>query len=394
MKMKMDELINEELFSQIEEHLKCSEQSWLMGAGISLDAKLPLMYPLTNKVKKDIESNHKALFDKIITPLFEELPESCHIEHILSHLGDYAALAERNKEKKIIISGVEVELVSLEDAHNTVLESISNVIQCGYVEGQDGNTLEEGTLSEPIVDIEAHLKFVDALFNYASAGVYERRKTVNIFTTNYDTLLEDALALNKVPYWDGFAGGAVAHRTQRYGEPAPLNGQRANLIKMHGSIDWFLCDKGYVWRVRNNDCYPKADRRVLIYPQATKYIATQQDPFSTQFDLFRKSLNSSNSNILAVCGYSFGDDHINNEIEFALSKEENKSVLLAFIECKDEIPACLETWRSSSFGSRVIIASVNGLYVGNQGPFKRKDDDDYWWTFRGVTSVLKNGCEV
>jgi hypothetical protein len=392
--MKMNELIDEELFSQIEEHLKCNEQSWLMGAGISFDAKLPLMYPLTNKVKKDLEDSNKELFDEIIIPLFEELPTNCHIEHVLSHLGDYAALSERSKGKKTTINGTEIDLASLEEAHNAILESISNVIRCGYVEDVDGNILEEGSLSKPIVDIGAHLAFVDTLFNHASAGVYERRKTVNIFTTNYDTLLEDALALNKIPYWDGFAGGAVAHRTQRYGDSAPLNGQRVNLIKMHGSIDWFLCDKGYVWRVRDNDRYPKADRRVLIYPQATKYIATQQDPFSSQFDLFRKALNSKNSNMLAVCGYSFGDEHINNEIEFALSKEENKTVLIAFLECRDKIPECLEKWRSSNFGTRVIIASLHGLYFGTEGPIKRKDGDDYWWTFKGVTSVLKNGCEV
>lgn len=390
----MDELIDNELFIQIEEHLKCSEQGWLLGAGISFDAKLPLMYPLTNKVKKDLEANHKKLFDEIISPLFSELPEQSHIEHVLSHLGDFAALAERSKEKKITINGREIELRKLEEVHNIILEAISKVIRCGYVEDAGGKTIEEGTFNEPIVDIKAHLEFIDALFNHVAAGVQERRKNVNIFTTNYDTLLEDALALNKVPYWDGFSGGAVAYRTQRYGEPAPLAGQRANLIKLHGSIDWFLCEKGYVWRVRNNDRYPKTDRRVLIYPQATKYIATQQDPFSSQFDLFRKSLNSKQSNTLAVCGYSFGDDHINNEIEFALSKEENKTVLLAFLECRDEIPTCLEKWRRSSFGQRVLIVSLRGLYLGNQGPFKRTDGDDYWWTFKGVTSILKSGCEV
>ncbi|WP_208625417.1 hypothetical protein [Salinicola salarius] len=101
----MDDLIDDELFLQVEEHLKCSEQSWLLGAGISFDAKLPLMYPLTNKVQKDIKASHKKLYDDIITPLFEELPEQCHIEHVLSHLGDYAALAERNKEKKTVIRG-------------------------------------------------------------------------------------------------------------------------------------------------------------------------------------------------------------------------------------------------------------------------------------------------
>ncbi|MFA0499393.1 SIR2 family protein, partial [Vibrio sp. 10N.222.46.A1] len=82
------------------------------------------------------------------------------------------------------------------------------------------------------------------------------------------------------------------------------------------------------------------------------------------------------------------------EIEFALSKDDNRTVLVAFLECRDEIPSCLEQWRKSSYGSRVIIASLHGLYVGEQGPYKRKNDDDYWWTFKGVTSVLKNGCEV
>lgn len=104
----MDNLSDNESFLQVEEHLKCSEQSWLLGAGISFDAKLPLMYPLTNKVKKDVEASHKNLYDNIVTPLFQELPDQCHIEHVLSHLGDYAALAERNKEKKTVICGKEI----------------------------------------------------------------------------------------------------------------------------------------------------------------------------------------------------------------------------------------------------------------------------------------------
>jgi hypothetical protein len=46
----MDDMSNNELISQLEENLKCSELNWLLGAGISFDAKLPLMYPLTNRV--------------------------------------------------------------------------------------------------------------------------------------------------------------------------------------------------------------------------------------------------------------------------------------------------------------------------------------------------------
>ena len=94
----MDKIVDTEIFSQLEEHLKCNELNWLMGAGISYDAKLPLMVPLTNKVKKDLEVKSKTIYDEILSPLLDELPESCHIEHVLSHLGDYAALSERSRE--------------------------------------------------------------------------------------------------------------------------------------------------------------------------------------------------------------------------------------------------------------------------------------------------------
>jgi hypothetical protein len=390
----MEKILNNEWFLQVEEHLKCSEQNWLMGAGVSFDAKLPLMYPLTNKVIKDIKSNNTSAYDKIIKPLIDELPEQCHIEHILSHIGDYAALAERNKKKEVKVNGESATLDELEEVHEEILLYISNIIRSGYVEDGDRNVIEEGTPHIPIVCVKSHSKFVNILFNHGQAGIHERRKPVNLFTTNYDTLIEDALALNRIPYWDGFSGGAVAYRTLRYGDDLPVKGFRANLIKLHGSIDWYLCEKGNVWRVRSGDNYPDTQMRVLIYPQATKYIATQQDPFSTQFDLFRKALNSSNNNLLAVCGYSFGDEHINNEIEVAMSKQSNKTVLVAFLECRDAMPECLEKWRHGSFRKRILIASLKGLYVGSQGPFARSQDDDYWWTFKGMTDVLKNGCEV
>src|SRR3546814_2442820 len=47
-------------------------------------------------------------------------------------------------------------------------------------------------------------------------------------------------------------------------------------MKLHGSIDWILGDEGDVWRVRDTDIYPRRSGSVLIYPQSTKYVATQR----------------------------------------------------------------------------------------------------------------------
>lgn len=121
----------------------------------------------------------------------------------------------------------------------------------------DGDPEQVGSREDPIVTVDEHKGFVSALFNRTQAGVAERRRAVRLFTTNYDTLLEDGLALEGFPYWDGFSGGAVAYRSHRYGDDEPQSLNRAHVIKLHGSIDWHLGDDDHVWRVRDGDCYPK-----------------------------------------------------------------------------------------------------------------------------------------
>lgn len=250
-----------------------------------------------------------------------------------------------------------------------------------------------GTFENRIVNIENHSAYVSSLFNRSQAGIADRRRAVRLFTTNYDTLLEDALALGGFSYWDGFSGGAVAYRSHRYGDEEPSTGDRAHVIKLHGSIDWHLGEDDRVWRVRDGDQYPKKVSRVLIYPQSTKYLATQRDPFAAQFDLFRRALSAREENILATCGYSFGDEHINQEIELVLQRPENKTTLLAFAQI---LNPTLEKWRKSQWGKKVYVITEDGLYVGADGPHSppiapAKRD---WWTFAGVTKMLSSGAET
>ncbi|HBS5952148.1 TPA: SIR2 family protein [Klebsiella variicola] len=383
--MKNSEIEND--LEQFQELLNCPEQNWLLGAGISYSAKIPLMYPLTSRIMELIQEDAEAV--NLITKIKSELPPNLHIEHILSHLGDYSAIASRTLKKEIEICKENFTLDCIEKNHNKILKYIADTIRYGYVEKPEKII---GDKDNFIVDIKEHFNFINTIFYSLRAGINERRKPIRLFTTNYDTLLEDALALNRIPYWDGFSGGAVAYRSYQYGQIEPMNDAKAHIIKMHGSIDWFQNDDGSLWRVRDRDTYPIKNNRVLIYPQSTKYIATQKDPFSAQFDLLRKSLNSLSYHVLIVCGYSFGDEHINQEINLSLSNPNNKTVLLAFCEEVDnKIPEVLDVWRCSDWGERVYVATQNGLYVGSKSPIKRKDEYDDWWTFSGMTKVLKEG---
>ncbi len=389
----MDPSIKDTL-NQLDNLLAASNLSWLFGAGISIEAGIPLMGALTERIFTKAKTDGEPNDFKILKFVKDQLPDDSHIEHILSQLGDHRAIAERSKDKTVTFDGVTLSMENLDELHQRILTWIAETIRWGYKQGEPGGPPEEiGTYESPIVVIKNHSSFVSALFNRSQAGIAERRRAIRLFTTNYDTLLEDALSLGGFSYWDGFSGGAVAYRSHRYGDDEPNLGYCAHVIKLHGSIDWHLGEDDRIWRVRDGDLYPKKISRVLIYPQSTKYLATQRDPFAAQFDLFRRSLGAHEENVLAICGYSFGDEHINQEIELALQRPENKTTVLAFSPVLNPI---LEKWRSGSWGKRVYVISGEGLYVGTDGPHAppavgAKRD---WWTFSGITKLLNCGSEA
>lgn len=377
---------------QLDRHLASPCLAWLLGAGVSFGARIPLMYPLTSRINAlAADSPHESLIDAVLA----ELPDRAHIEHILSQLGDYTALAERSRSANARIGSTTYSLKQLTDTHEAILRWIATTVRWGYIPAADGQPETIGTPSNALTRINEHRAFIDALFNTAQAGLQDRRRPVHLFTTNYDTLIEDAVALSQIPYWDGFSGGAVAFRSHRFGEDEPKTGIRACIVKLHGSIDWHLGEDGRVWRIRDLDSYPARRGRILIHPQATKYIATQKDPFAAQFELFRRTLSGGEDNVLAVCGYSFGDDHINQEIELCMERLDSRTTLVAFLQEGEKMAGCLVRWKGSNWGSRFYVVTEKGLYVGKQGPFHVPPDGEArdWWTFAGVTKILRGGAE-
>ncbi len=387
------ETTDTDCLKQLDNLLAAGDQSWLFGAGISHGANIPLMGPLTARMFAMAGEEPDKRAKEVLEAVKTVLPDDSHIEHILSHLVDFAAIAERSKTKKVPIGEVTLELAELQDLHAKVLKWISETVRWGFVPKTGDDAEKVGSRGNPIVTVDEHVAFVSALFNRNQAGIAERRRAVRLFTINYDTLLEDALALGCFSHWDGFTGGAVAYRSHRYGQDEPDSGYRSHVIKLHGSIDWHLGTDDRVWRVRDGDLYPERKGRVLIYPQFTKYLATQRDPFAAQFDLFRRALDLGTENVLAVCGYSFGDEHIIQEIELALQRPENKTTLLAF---SSRLNGVLDKWREASWAKRLYIITESGLYVGTEGPYFPPPAGSKldWWTFAGVTKVLNSGAEA
>ena len=374
--------------------LNSPKQTWLLCAGISYPANIPLMIPLTKRVL-DLARTEKFLGNddilNVIKAIEDDIDENAHIEIFLTHLADLISMSMRARDNKAQVGISKVSFETLTTLHNGLLELISSTIRWGYRAAQ-GKTAElVGTSEEPIVEIKEHLNFIDAIFQKNQAGLENIRGTIEFFTTNYDTLIEDALALKQIPYDDGFIGGGVGFWAGY--DVAEHCSTKARVVKLHGSIDWVAPkhDASQLLRSRFSDKYPKAKNAVVIYPQSTKYINTQLDPFSALFNRFRQNLSDGAERILLICGYSFGDDHINEDIMYAMSRKDSRLTMVAFTQENDGLPEQLETWRNTSWGERIYIASDKGLYHGNAGPFWENDDGRPWWTFAGVTDLLSNG---
>lgn len=390
----------ERLLERIDELLNIPDQLWLLGAGISKEAGIPLMNPLTDRIESLLVNDHSEMYENTR----EALSENANVEDILSHLGDLIALAQRSRNKTSTLGENEYTEDQLIEFHSEIQSNIRDILRFGYKPAFEDEDEISGTPDNPIVDVKNHLNFIRALFNERRAG-FNRRPPVKFFTTNYDTLIEDALALNKLNYIDGFSGGAMAYWNPGiYDQTFPLQ-LDAELYKLHGSIDWFVNEEEIVVRRREGVKYPDEERsRLLIYPQATKYMLSRKDPFAGLFSNFRESLYTDKSTILVICGYSFRDEHINEEIHQTMSISENTLTILAFAK-QDEnsldsesrgLPDQLHKWLSSDqikWKDRLVVASDYGLFLGDMDNklIPREDQSFDWWTFKGLTKLLKNG---
>ena len=146
-----------------------------------------------------------------------------------------------------------------------------------------------------------------------------RTHAVEVFTTNYDLLFEDAFERARNPYFDGFSGGNAPFFDAVSVASDDLPPRWARLWKMHGSIGWALED-GAVVRGKGRTATE------LVYPDHLKYDLTQKQPYSALFERLKSFLLTPDTLLLAV-GFSFRDAHICAVLDESLAMNANSAVL-------------------------------------------------------------------
>lgn len=134
-----------------------------------------------------------------------------------------------------------------------------------------------------------------------------RKYAIEIFTTNYDLLIENALERARTPYFDGFSGAKSAFFDPSSISKNDLPPRWVRLWKLHGSIGWEVNDKGEVVRV------PNSSNANMVYPSHIKYDQTQAAPFSSLFERLKSFILEPDALMLST-GFSFADAHISSRL--------------------------------------------------------------------------------
>lgn len=193
------------------------------------------------------------------------------------------------------------------------------------------------------------------------------RHPVEIFTVNYDLLTEHGLESESVFYFDGFVGtiegrfrADLVDKIDKTEAIDALPPSCVRLWKLHGSVNWALRDTGASAMSVVRLGIPEPSM-AAIYPSDEKYNDSRRMPFIALQDRFRRALAVPES-LTIICGYSFGDQHL-NEILFDAAALEPRSEI--YVLCNNTIPAALSE-AALKYKNVVVHGAVAALVGGRE----------------------------
>lgn len=305
-----------------------------LGAGSSRACGLPGMKELQERVVLDLKAGDKEAFKRQL--------KGRNLEETLTHIRRIAALVSgetefdglTNKKAKALDSAVCKAIVKALDIKNARLEP---------------------------------------MYRFAAwAARADYKLPIELFTVNYDLLLETALDSLRVPYFDGFVGTIQARFHTKLVE-GKFGADRelipaffVRLWKMHGSVNWCWQEDRQIVRLG----HPIAEGAAAIFPSDTKYEESRRVPFIVLQDCFRRALHEPETLVL-ISGYSFRDPHM-NDIIFDAASHCPRSEFQVF--CYSDIPEALADHALNmpnlqvANGREAILGGVRGEWEPPKDP--------------------------
>jgi hypothetical protein len=332
---------------------------FLFGAGTSMAA------PLTDNAGKDLfdhKNRHKplipgvwAMTDHIISLITEQA-----FKEALAIIKEELEEAETDEEKRKSVFMLENIISSIDQK----LRVIGKGTLCGLKKDQfkELRTIFQKEIIKLVAvqsNKEINLSSSSRLHkDFARWVRYAARKhAIEVFTTNYDYLFELGFESQNLPYFDGFVGGYKPFFDPVSVENDKLLPQWTRLWKLHGSLGWgYDMEERRIIRIREI-----SDDGIVIYPSMLKYDDSRKQPYSSYIERLSSFLKKDDG-VLFICGYSFGDEHINDTIMNALAQSKSTTIIaLVFDENLNEKSIPINIGRRSN---KVMICGNKKALIG------------------------------
>jgi hypothetical protein len=290
----------------VQMEIKGENLLFLLGAGASADAGIPISNQMVSKIEGLLNSDpawtpYQDLYFYLKSSInysdgiFGNFNEGFNVERLLIVISEI-----EKRDKNIMYPFIGTWNIRLVDLAGSNFEKVSNF-----------KKLIRGQLIEWV-----------GLRNYDSASYYQSFSSLaseigslmKVFTLNYDLCFETIVGKEK-DIELGFTKGTSEWHYSNFDDE---QGKSYNLYKLHGSIDWYIA---------NNKLY-KSERPEnnpeLIFGILHKM--TSVDPYFYYSARFREACLNDTKLIVSI-GYSFADDYINAILSQAINARSELRLL-------------------------------------------------------------------
>ncbi len=206
-------------------------------------------------------------------------------------------------------------------------------------------------------------------------------QVLNIITTNYDLILEYTLAYHNINYTTGFYGQELSSfNTDLFNQKKRI----VNIIKVHGSLDWFDIGDGNIRQSSNKEFVDKYIP-TIITPGKNKYRMAYEEPYR---DLIQQSDEMiKKADCFLAVGFGFNDEHLTPKI-----KEKTKNgTPIVLITKKITDTTILELKNASKYA--LLEESVNPdktkvVIKDNAAPQDYELSGNFWQLNEFIQNIL------
>lgn len=292
---------------------------FLLGAGCSYEAGIPISFQMINEVESLISKEDSDWYE--YKDLYNYLKSSIiYSEGIFGNFG-----GTFNIEKLLIV------ISEIEKRDRNIVYPFIGSWNLRLIDLAGDQFQNLSDFKKLIVT-----KLNDWILptNYNKAEYYygftkfqkEVGKPLKVFSLNYDLCFE-RVAGKESTIADGFDKTNLEWHYSNFDKPE----EQYHLFKLHGSIDWYLKrEEGDKLFKRD---HPSANPELIFGVEAK---LRSKDPYLFYIYQFRRYMFEQECKLLITIGYSFSDGHINDIIVQSLRQDKERKILVVSPFSKDD----------------------------------------------------------